>query len=346
MGNLFLKIVDSSITASIIVLFILVLRFLFKKSTKKFSYILWLILLVKLIIPISLETTFNPMPNGFAKFSNRAYIGEDIQDKDITPNLKVKTEEMTNPNNNQIIGAPNISKTNTNKNKTTIKNTLSYIWLIGIILFLVHGLVSNRKLEKNLEESTYLYGNIYENKNLQTAFIHGIIRPKIYIPNYLGEEEREYIILHEETHLKRYDHIIKFLYYIVLAIHWFNPLIWLAFILMARDMELSCDEAVMKKLGNDEKENYCETLLALATGHKMKIVVPLSFSENNTKGRVKNVLDYKKPKFWVSLILVIVVVVSVFFIFTKPKVNGEDIIGHVEDDEYGIYNKKFKDPGR
>ena len=344
MGNLFLKIVDSSITASIIVLFILVLRFLFKKSTKKFSYILWLILLVKLIIPISLETTFNPMPNGFAKFSNRAYIGEDIQDKDITPNLKVKTEEMTNPNNNQIIGAPNISKTNTNKNKTTIKNTLSYIWLIGIILFLVHGLVSNRKLEKNLEESTYLYGNIYENKNLQTAFIHGIIRPKIYIPNYLDEKEREYIILHEETHLKRYDHIIKFFYYIVLAIHWFNPFIWLAFILMARDMELSCDEAVMKKLGNDEKENYCETLLALATGHKMKIVVPLSFSENNTKGRVKNVLDYKKPKFWVSLILVIVVVISAFFIFTKPKVNGEDIIGHVEDDEYGIYNKKFKDP--
>ncbi len=344
MGNLFLKIVDSSITASIIVLFILVLRFMFRKSTKKFPYILWLILLVKLIIPISLETTFNPMPSEFAMLSNKGNIEENIQNKGDIENLEAGTEEVTNPNNNQIIGAPNISKTNTNKNKTTIKNTLSYIWLIGIILFLVHGLVSNRKLEKNLEESTYLYGNIYENKNLQTAFIHGIIRPKIYIPNYLEEKEREYIILHEETHLKRYDHIIKFLYYIILAIHWFNPLIWLAFILMARDMELSCDEAVMKKLGNDEKENYCESLLALATGHKMKIVVPLSFSENNTKGRVKNVLDYKKPKFWVSLILVIVVVISAFFIFTKPKVNGEDIIGQAEDDEYGIYNKKFKDP--
>lgn len=225
MGNLFLKIVDSSITASIIVLFILVLRFMFRKSTKKFPYILWLILLVKLIIPISLETTFNPMPSEFAMLSNKGNIEENIQNKGDIENLEAGTEEVTNPNNNQIIGAPNISKTNTNKNKTTIKNTLSYIWLIGIILFLVHGLVSNRKLEKNLEESTYLYGNIYENKNLQTAFIHGIIRPKIYIPNYLEEKEREYIILHEETHLKRYDHIIKFLYYIILAIHWFNPLI-------------------------------------------------------------------------------------------------------------------------
>ena len=345
MGNLFLNVINTSITASIIILFILVLRFLFKKAPKKFSYVLWLILLIKLIIPFSFETKFNPMPSKFMEFSNKAYIEENVQGEEIIPNLEVDTRETINPNNNKTLKTPIESKGNiTESNKLTIKNSLPYIWIIGMILFLTHGFMSNQKLKKNLKDSTYLYKNIYENENLDTAFIHGITNPKIYIPSHLDEGERKYIIIHEKTHLKRYDHIIKFLYYIALSIHWFNPLIWIAFVLMERDMELSCDEAVMKKIGSDAKKDYCKTLLSLATGHKMKIVVPLSFSENNTKGRVKNVLDYKKPKFWLSIILIVVIVVSVFFTFTKPKDNGEDVINNVEDDEYGLYNRTFKDP--
>jgi beta-lactamase regulating signal transducer with metallopeptidase domain len=344
MENLFLNIINTSITASIIILFVLALRFLFRKSTKKFSYVLWLILLIRLIVPFSFETQFNPMPDKFAEFSNRAYIGDIEESKETIPGLEMGTEESINPNN-QIIKKPVKSrKININEKKFSMKNSLPYIWIMGIVLFLIHGIISNQQLKKSLKGSNYLYENLYENENLNTAFIHGIIQPKIYIPNHLDEKEREYIIIHEKTHLKRYDHIIKFLYYIALSIHWFNPLIWLAFILMGRDMELSCDEDVMKEIGNHAKKDYCKTLLSLATGHKMKIVTPLSFSENNTKGRVKNVLDYKKPKFWVSLILIIVVIVLAFFIFTKPKINGEDVIGEVEDDEYGIYNKTFKDP--
>ncbi len=345
MENLFLSVVNTSIAASIIILFILVLRFLFKKAPKRFSYILWLIFLIKLIIPFSFETKFNPIPSKFMKFSNKAYIEENIQKEEIIPKLEVDTGETINPNNNKTLKTPIESKGNiTESNKLTIKNSLPYIWIIGFILFLLHGFISNQKLKKSLKDSTYIYENIYENKNLNTAFIHGIINPKIYIPNYLNEKEREYIIIHEKTHLKRYDHIVKFLYYIVLSMHWFNPLIWIAFVLMERDMELSCDEAVMKKIGNDAKKDYCTTLLSLTTGHKMKIAVPLSFSENNTKERVKNVLNYKKPKNWVSVVLIVIIVVSVFFIFTRPKDKGEDIINNVEDDEYGLYNRTFKDP--
>jgi len=347
MKNLFLNTINTSITASIIILFILVLRFLFRKSTKKFSYVLWLILLIKLIIPFSFETKFNPMPSKFMEFSKKAYIEENVQGEETMPKLEVDTGETINPNNNKTVEVPILSKGNTiNKNRLTIKNSFPYIWIIGIILFLTHGFMSNQKLKKNLKDSTYIYENIYENENLDTAFIHGITNPKIYIPSHLDEGERKYIIIHEKTHLKRYDHIIKFLYYIVLSIHWFNPLIWLAFVLMERDMELSCDEVVMKEIGNDAKKDYCKTLLSLATGHKMKIVVPLSFSENNTKGRVKNVLDYKKPKFWLSIVLIVVVVVSMFFIFTRPKddENVNNYVGEIEDDEYGIYNRTFKDP--
>jgi len=301
MEKLFLNTINTSIIVSIIILFILVLRFLFKKAPKKFSYILWLILLIKLIIPFSFETKFNPIPSKFMEFSNKTYIEENVQNKETIPNLEGNREEMVKLNDNEIVESPIQFKENaTKKNKFTIKNSLPYIWIIGIILFLTHGFISNQKLKKKLKDSTYIYENIYENENLDTAFIHGIINPKIYIPDYLKEKERKYIIIHEKTHLKRYDHIVKFLYYIVLSIHWFNPLIWIAFVLMEKDMELSCDEAIMREIGNDAKTDYCETLLSLATGHKMKIAVPLSFSENNTKGRVKNVLDYKKTKILVK----------------------------------------------
>lgn len=347
METLFFNIINTSITASIIILFILVLRFLFRKSTKKFSYVLWLILLIKLIIPFSFETKFNPMPSKFMEFSNRAYIEENVQGEETMLKSEADLGETINPNDNKTLKTPIESEENIAKsNKLTIKNSFPYIWIIGIILSLTHGFISNQKLKKNLKDSTYIYENIYENENLDTAFIHGITNPKIYIPNHLDEGEREYIIIHEKTHLKRYDHIIKFLYYLVLSIHWFNPLIWLAFFLMERDMELSCDEVVMKEIGNDAKEDYCRTLLSLATGHKKKIVAPLSFSENNTKGRVKNVLDYKKTKFWVSIVLIVVVVVSIFFIFTRPKddENVNNYVGEVENDEYGLYNRTFKDP--
>ncbi|NLV77292.1 MAG: hypothetical protein GX023_10005, partial [Tissierellia bacterium] len=174
MEKLFLNTINTSIIVSIIILFILVLRFLFKKAPKKFSYILWLMLLIKLIIPFSFETKFNPIPSKFMEFSNKTYIEENVQNKETIPNLEGNREEMVKLNDNEIVESPIQFKENaTKKNKFTIKNSLPYIWIIGIILFLLHGFISNQKLKKSLKDSTYIYENIYENKNLNTAFIHG-----------------------------------------------------------------------------------------------------------------------------------------------------------------------------
>lgn len=353
MNSIFLKLVNTSIIGSLIILLILILRFFLRNSSKKFSYLLWIILLIKLIFPFSFESKFNPMPDKFIKLTDRVYLQELEVEEGKTPIVQETTQD---PNKNlhgerKDQGAKKENQSIENqtsghsKNKEAKVNLLSYIWLAGVILFIGRGIIASEKLKIGLKNSTYLYKNIYENDHIKTAFIHGLIQPKIYIPSFLSENERKYIIVHEETHLRRFDHLVKFLYFLILALHWFNPLIWLGFYLMEKDMELSCDEGVMRQLGKEKKEDYSRTLLALATGAKTRIVTPLAFSENNTKDRVKNILNYKTPKFWVSLVLISILVITGFFIFSKPKDPGlqVNISGDIED-EYGLYNQVFEDP--
>lgn len=350
MERLFLQIININLNISIIILFIIGLRFLLEKAPKKFSYVLWVILLIRLIIPISIETDLNPIPNRFVEYSNGNYIGEVKDSEQITRVSDIGLENKQDREDKELRETPNDFSLNTMENKNlnlNINKIFSYAWIIGTVLFLIHGFNSNRRLKIGLKDSTFLYENIYENEDLETAFIYGVVNPRIYLPRSLSDKERDYIIIHEKAHLKRYDHIIKLLYYMVLCIHWFNPLIWISFILMTRDMELSCDEAVMKELGDSIKEDYAKTLLSLAVANRMDVMAPLSFSENNTKGRIKNILDYKRPGFWISAILIIILVITSFFIFTRPK-SGEKIVDsemvEYTEDKYGLYNKSLKDP--
>lgn len=350
MNNIFLQVINTSIIGSIIILLLLLIRFFLRNSSKKFSYLLWIILLIKLIFPFSFESKLNPLP---AKFTDRVYLQEAEIEKDRGPVI----QEVSQAPNKNLQGegenqgarkeeqSTDYQLPGPNKNQNTKINLLSHIWLAGTLIFIGRGMVASRRLKASLENSTYLYKNIYENAHIKTAFIHGLIRPKIYVPSFLSENERRYIIVHEETHLRRCDHLVKFLYFLVLAIHWFNPLIWLGFYLMEKDMELSCDEGVMEQIGREKKEDYSRTLLALATGAKTRLVTPLAFSENNTKDRVKNILNYKTPKFWVSLVLIFILVITGFFIFSKPKTPGLQVnISEGMEDEYGLYNKIFEDP--
>ena len=154
--------------------------------------------------------------------------------------------------------------------------------------------------------------NIYEAKNLKTPFVLGLIRPKIYLPVGLNvKEEQDYILLHEQTHIHRKDHIIKILAFLILSIHWFNPLVWIAFMLMSTDMELSCDERVLKEMNEDIKKPYANSLLSLAAGRHIINGSPLAFGEGNVKGRIKNVLNYKKPRFWIICFIEFIVIVAV-----------------------------------
>lgn len=347
MSRIFLEIINISLIASFMIICILFIRLLFKKAPKKYSYILWILLLTRLFIPISFETSLNPINMDKIRITNhKEGINEldlnkegerehnDIRFRDRTEIREHKEEEFTREgksiNNNKL--------TNTISNKRfSIK--LEYLWLMGVIILLFNGILSNYKLRKKLKNINLLYDNVYESHCINTGFVYGFFKPMIVIPSSLNKKEREYIIAHEKIHVKRYDYIIKLLYSIILSLHWFNPFIWLAFRLMSKDMELSCDEAVLKDLEQNKKVEYAETLLSMSIS-ETRISSFLAFSKKDTKSRIKNALEFKNRSTWVRIILIIIVIIIGFFMFTKSKQHQE----MTNDSLYEIENREFKDP--
>ncbi len=195
----------------------------------------------------------------------------------------------------------------------------SHIWLLGIAAMLVYSLIVLFRLKKELKNATLYQDNIFISPRIDTAFVMGIFCPKIYLPSNLNATERSYILLHEQTHIRRFDHIFKLISFLALCLHWFNPFVWAAFFLSGRDMEMSCDEAVIRRLGNDVKKDYSASLLTLAKGRRIVSGTPLAFGEGDTKGRIKNVLNYRKPGFWAVLVSVLAVVFVVIGLTTSPK---------------------------
>jgi beta-lactamase regulating signal transducer with metallopeptidase domain len=184
-------------------------------------------------------------------------------------------------------------------NGLPVLSYLSVLWLIGIVIITIYSILSYTNMKKRLSTSLRIKGNLYESDRIQIPFVMGLIKPKIYIPVGIEYGERDYIIQHEQIHIQRRDYIIKQAAYIISCFHWFNPLIWIAFFLMSKDMEMSCDEKIIKKLGSRIKKEYSNSLLSLAAGRKNFMRVFTAFGENNVKSRIKNVLSYKKPTVWI-----------------------------------------------
>ena len=309
LDKLFLQILNMSFTASFVIALVLLVRLLLKKSPKIFSYALWSVVLFRLICPFSFESVFSILPTKANPIP--ANIGF-IQTPQIDTGIPIINDSI-NPILPEATPVASI-------NPLQIWMFLGEIlWLSGIVALLIYSLVTLYKLTKKLKGARYLNDNIYLSDNINTAFVLGVLRPKIYLPLSLSSKEQEYILLHEKTHIKRLDHIIKILAFLVLCVHWFNPFVWLAFFAFCNDMELSCDEAVIKTLGNEVKKDYSSSLLSLATGRRMIGGTPLAFGEGDTKGRVKNVLNYKNPKFWVILVTALACVVAVFCLVSNPK---------------------------
>lgn len=312
MENLFLIVLKMSVTSSYVILFVLLARLLLKKCPKKFSYILWIVVLFRLLCPISFESKLSLIPNNSISEGSITvkkplinyidYTAEDLVNNVVTDvdNSENKTEnlniEQINNSNNPI----------SHNNFTSIASTL---WVVAGSIMIFYSIYSFIKLKINLKNSVLIKENIYEINNIDTAFVIGIISPKIYIPKGLSEEEEEYILAHEKIHIKRYDYLIKIVAYIALIIHCFNPLVWLSFILMSKDMEMSCDEAVVKSLGTEIKKQYSMSLLSFATEKRALSVTPIAFGEGDVKSRIKNILNYKKPRFWITLLSAVVVII-------------------------------------
>ena len=321
MSELFLTILNMSLTASYVILFVIFVRLLLKKAPKVISYALWGVVAFRLTIPFSFESVFSLLPRN----TNIVPIPHDIiyqQSPQINSGIEVVDSFVS-----KSLPAPTIGAS-VNPLQIYIE-VGSYIWTLGIMVLLIYSLVSVLLLKRQLKSAQLIEQNIFEAKNLKTPFVLGLIRPKIYLPVGLNVVERSYILLHEQTHIHRKDHIIKLLAFLTLSIHWFNPLVWIAFMLMSTDMELSCDERVLKEMDVDTKKPYATSLLTLAIGRHILNGSPLAFGEGNARGRIKNVLNYKKPRFWIVAVSMIIVVIICLGLITNPVNKGVIMVNDI-----------------
>ena len=226
----------------------------------------------------------------------------------------------------------------------------TYVWMGGVLVMSISGFVTYLRLRRKLVTASRLRDNIYLADEIDSPFVMGLIRPKIYLPSAMEEREQSYIILHEQHHIRRLDHIVKTLAFAALCVHWFNPLVWAAFILSGKDMEMSCDEAVVRKMGAQIRADYAASLLSLATGKRIIAGMPLAFGEGNTKSRIKNLANWRKPVFWVVFVAVIACVVLAVCLLTNPAADHEK--APAEDGYYlligadGVAELQVSSPGR
>lgn len=310
MNSLFLSVLNMSLTATYVIVFVMLVRLLLKKSPKIISYALWTVVGFRLTVPFSFESAFSLIPWNL----RGGPISKDLIYSQVS-NINGITSSADNFSKN-IITTPNIAAS---VDPWQIYTEIgAYIWLLGIVLLLSYSMISVFQLKKHLKNASLIDANIFEAVNLKTPFVIGILKPKIYLPSGISLEEKEHILLHEKTHIKRKDHIIKAFAFIILSVHWFNPFVWLAFMMMSADMELSCDESVLKEMNLETKKSYASSLLSLATEKHILSGSSIAFGEGNVSGRIKNILNYKKPKFKILAVNIILVIAIGIALLANP----------------------------
>ena len=311
MSDLFLKIVNMSISASWLVVAVLILRLVLKKAPKWVNVLLWGIVAVRLICPFSFESVLSLIPSA-ETFPEKIISGPsfDVQ-TGITP-IDNRINDYLGDRYFEGVTVP----TNNGNNVMTI---LTIVWIIGILLLVAYTVISYWRLNRKVDTAVRYKDNIFQSENISSPFVLGIINPRIYLPFSMNEQDMEHVVAHEQAHIRRKDHWWKPLGFLLLTIHWFNPLMWLAYVLLCRDIELACDEKVIKGLGNEQRADYTQALVACSVNRRMIAACPLAFGEVGVKERVKSVMNYKKPAFWVIIIAVIVCVGVAVCFLTNPK---------------------------
>ena len=311
MEAVFLKILNMSISAGWLIVIVFLLRLLLKKAPKSFNYILWALVAIRLICPFTIESVLSLVPSS------------EVVPKEImysrTPEVQTGIQAVDTVVNPVITGsmAPEIGPS---INPMQVAMFIaSSVWIIGIVgMFLYRG-ISYMMLRWKVRASMHLQENMWICDAIDSPFILGVIRPRIYLHSDIEEEQIPYIVAHEKEHLKYCDYLWKPLGFIILAIHWFNPLVWLSYILMCRDMELACDERVIRSMDVDEKKKYSNVLLACSAKRRVISACPVAFGEVGVKQRIQSVVNYKKPAFWFVCVAVVVCVVTGVCFLTNPK---------------------------
>ena len=312
MAAVFLKLLNLSISASWLVLAVLVLRLVSKRSPKWMNVLLWGIVALRLMLPFSIESALSLIPS--AETVSPAVVQFDPAPT-ITSGVNI-IDNAVNPSlSEHFAAAPTMSV-----NPLYVWTYLAgWVWLIGLGAMLLYALVSYLRLRRRVSVSLHIQDNIYLCDAISSPFILGVVKPRIYLPSGLDEVQQQNVLSHERAHLARRDHWWKPLGFALLAVYWFNPVLWLAYTLLCRDIELACDERVIRTMDESAVKTYSTVLLACSMPRKAVITCPLAFGEVGVKERVKNALHYKKPAFWVVAASVAVcVVVAVCFLTNPP----------------------------
>ena len=315
MAAVFAKLVSISIVANWLILAVILLRVLLKKAPRWITCILWALVAVRLVFPFSIESPVSLIPE------TTSVIQEAVDTNLIHPEV-VPSDTAEFP--------PQEENTNTYIGNKSSVSIIPFVWCFGVSLMLCYLVFSYFKMLWLVKEAVPERENIWVCDAVTTPFILGIIRPRIYLPSGLLEPNREYVIAHEQSHLRCKDHWWKPMAFVLLSVFWFDPLMWIAYTLVCRDIEFACDERVVHHYGLPEKKAYSEALLECSNNRKLVLACPVAFGETAVILRVRNVLNYKRPRFWVILICIIVIVVTAIGFLTVPaKKDASDPVGTI-----------------
>ena len=327
MADVFIKTLNMGIAASWLILAVVVLRILLKRAPKRFRLLLWAVVGLRLVLPVSIESALSLVPSAQTLPEGVMYAA--------APELNTGIAALNDAINPAFTAAFAPEPAASANPLQVLLPVASVIWLAGAAVMLLWALVSWLRLRRRVAEAVRLEGNVYESERVASPFVLGLIRPRIYLPFGLDEGAREQVLTHERAHIARGDHVIKPLGWLILAVYWYNPLVWLAYALFCRDIELACDERVIRRLPVSVRADYSQALLDLSRPHHGVGACPLAFGESAVKCRVKSVLTYKRPAFWLIMLAAVLCIGAAVCFLTDPKAEADDSVQN-DSHDYGI----------
>ena len=327
MADVFIKTLNMGIAASWLILAVVVLRILLKRAPKRFRLLLWAAVGLRLVLPVSIESALSLVPSAQTLPEGVMYAA--------APELNTGIAALNDAINPAFTAAFAPEPAASANPLQVLLPVASVIWLAGAAVMLLWALVSWLRLRRRVAEAVRLEGNMFESERVASPFVLGLIRPRIYLPFGLDEGAREQVLTHERAHIARGDHVIKPLGWLILAVYWYNPLVWLAYALFCRDIELACDERVIRRLPVSGRADYSQALLDLSRPHHGVGACPLAFGESAVKGRVKSVLTYKRPAFWLIMLAALLCIGAAVCFLTDPKAEADDSVQN-DSHDYGI----------
>lgn len=338
MEKIFTVICERGISAGYVILAVIVLRLLFRKSPRWVMGILWALVAIRLICPIVVESPFSVVPKGplFDKETSNLKSEQEVQQINNLPDQNQTAGKQVAEIKEHTAKQDETKDFWTDKRKTDSKKMLSTIWLLGMLVLTGYGIFGSLRVEYQLRFAVPVEQQIWECDTIHTSFLWGLFHPRIYLPSGMNEETKRYVIRHERAHQKRGDHWWKVIGYVLLVIYWFQPLMWIAYWIFGRDIEYACDEHVIGNLSFAERKEYAQALLLCGSGRSRRLAGPLAFGGLGVKPCIKNVLSYQKPgRGKIAISLLVCVVVSVCFLTNPKDVNGMDAEKHPVNMEAG-----------